>query len=327
MEKKDNKIKQFFKDLGSSIVDTRSLFKFSIYSWITPLIIIMLTISIMFLPMVISYNNLTSQDIVNDVKHIDKVLAHTLSKDFKCSVSNLELNCEEKYLPFNYTYTNEDGLEYKYSIYVNSDVSEIDFSVGTFEAPAPNENYLIFFKSTFRYRYVYRDPASKRVTEYQLTSFYDKLEGLNFEQIKQNALEYSTQEEQDKYLLEQSNEILLNGFKGLLKETIFISVVSNCGIYLLFLLVVSLLIKGNYLLKRKKGFTFSQSIKISIVASIQSLFIAIVLMLMGLDFVTALGLSLTARILYIYIKYTGSSKNITWMDDLYKLTNNERFKL
>ena len=96
---------------------------------------------------------------------------------------------------------------------------------------------------------------------------------------------------------------------------------------LLFLLIVSSLICGNYLLKRKKGFTFAQSFKIAIVASIQSIFIAVGLRIMGLDFVNALCLSLTVRILYIYIKYTGSSKNIAWIDELYAISNDERFKV
>ena len=95
----------------------------------------------------------------------------------------------------------------------------------------------------------------------------------------------------------------------------------------MFLLVVALLVKGNYLIKRKKGFKYSQSLKVAIIASMQSATIALVASLFGMDFMNILGLALTVRILYIYIKYTGSKKNTQWLDDLYKLTNDERFKI
>lgn len=327
MEKKNNKIKQYFKDLGSSIFDTNRLFKFATYSWITPLIVLILILTIMVTPSLVNYNTLKTESITSSVKHVDKVLAHTLKQDYKCSVSNQELNCQEKYLPASYTYTNEDGLEFKYNIYVNSDVTGIDFNIGTFEKPSPNENYLIFSKSAFKYRYVYRDPASKNVIEYQLESFYDNLEGLDFSKIKQNSLTYTDLAAQENYLLEQSDYILLNGLKAMMKETILVSISANAIMFVMFILIVALLIKGNYLFKRQKGFKYSQGLKIALVASMQSLLIAIVLMLMGLDFITSLGLALTARIIYIYVKYTGSNKNTKWMEDMYTLTNDERFKI
>ena len=75
--------------------------------------------------------------------------------------------------------------------------------------------------------------------------------------------------------------------------------------YLLFMLIVALLIKGNYMLKRKVGFKYSQALKIGIVSSLQSSLIALVLSLFGMDFLTVLGLAIVVRILYIYIKYQG----------------------
>lgn len=326
MENNKSKIKQYFKDLFRSIYDTTSLFKFCVYSWLTPLIILLITIAIMVTPTLISYNTLNVEDITTQLPQLDKVVADTLTRDFKCNIKDKQMHCQESYLPFESSFTGDNGVEYKYKVFVNSDVSGLKFEPGTFETPAANENYLIFFKDSFRYRFVYRDPTSKSVTEFQLSSFYDNLEGMDFSKVTQKYLSYENQQEAQNYIMNQSHTLLLEGLKALAYETMFISFVSDIGTYLLFLLIVALLIKGNYLLKRKKGFSYSQSLKLSIVASIQSILAAIVLLVFsGVDFTMGLGLALTARILYIYIRYTGSRKNTKWIEDLYVYTKDERF--
>ena len=326
MEKEKSKIKDYFKELLKSIYDTGSLFKFAIYSWLTPLIILIITIAILVTPTLVAYNTLDVASIESQIPQIDNVLADTLSRDFKCSISDKKLACDEKYLPFDSTFTGENGVNYTYKVFVNSDVSGLTFAPGTFENPAANENYLIFFESSFRYRYVYRDPTSKSVIEYQLSSFYDNLDGVDFSKISQTYHSYEDEQAGKEYLLTQSHNILLEGVKALAYETMFISFVSDIGTYLLFLLIVALLIKGNYLLKRKKGFSYSQSLKIAIVSSIQSILASLILVLFaGVEFITALGLTITARVLYIYIRYTGSRKNTKWIEDLYAYTKDERF--
>lgn len=326
MEKEKRNIKDYFKNLFKSIYDTTSLFKFSVYSWLTPLIILIITIAILIMPTIVAYNTLEVSSITEQIPQIDHVLADTLSRDFKCSIKDKKLNCEEKYLPFDVPVTGKNGVTHTYKVFVNSNVSGLTFAPGTFDIPAANENYLIFFEGSFRYRFVHRDPASKSVVEYQLSSFYDNLDGVDFSNISQTYKTYTNAEEGKAYLLDQSHNILLEGVKALAYETMFISFVSDIGTYLLFLLIVALLIKGTYLLKRKKGFSYSQSLKISIVSSLQSILAALILVVFaGVEFVTALGLALTARILYIYIRYTGSRKNTKWIEDLYAYTKDERF--
>jgi hypothetical protein len=95
--------------------------------------------------------------------------------------------------------------------------------------------------------------------------------------------------------------------------------------YGIFILIIALLIKGNYLLKRSKGLKYSQCLKISLVSSLQSALISLVLSLFGISFTTVFGLLLAVRVIYIYIRYTGSKKNVEWLEDLY--TKDERFKV
>ena len=321
--------KQYFKDLLSSITSTASLFKFCVYSWLTPLIILILTLSIMIIPSFVSYNTLQAEDITENTKYVDKILMNVLSSNIDCSVTNGALSCNQDYAPFTSTYTLEtkDGdIEYTYKVFIKNNVSDVDFSVGTFETPKENENYLIFFEKSFQYRYVYREPITKTVMEYGYDSSYEKLEGLSFSQIYNNYSNIENADEANQYLQTQANDIILKGFKVVAFNFIYVSILSSAGMYLLFLLIVALLIKGNTMLKKKQGFTYSQALKIAIVSSLQSLLLALLVMLMGSNFMNALGLTLTGRTLYIYIKYTGSKKNTQWSDDLYEYTKDERFK-
>jgi hypothetical protein len=190
---------------------------------------------------------------------------------------------------------------------------------------SPTDNYIVFTKESFLYRYAHRDPVTTTVTEYTLQSFYDNLNGFDFNKVAQ---EYNSKEdptEAQNYLASQAETLIVEGYRAVLKESIIILLTTNIGSYLLFVLVASLLIKGLYLFKKNKGFTLSQAVKISLVGSLQSIIAALVLMAFGLQFSNALGLALFVRIIYIYIKYTGSRRNTQWIDDLYAEFEDERF--
>ena len=79
------------------------------------------------------------------------------------------------------------------------------------------------------------------------------------------------------------------------------------------------------MLKRTKGFKYTQAFKIGMVSSIQPALIALLFSLMGMSFMNIFGLALTVRILYIYIRYTGSRKNTAWIEEIYSYTKDERF--
>lgn len=324
--KKSNKIKEFFKDLLTSIYKTSSLFKFAIYKWVTPFIVFVIVATVMCLPTLISYNRLSAEFITSNVSYSDKVLSHILSQDIKCSINDSKLVCDENY-SYNelYEFTNGNGDTIKYKIYINTNISDVDFSVGEFGQHGDNDNYFVFFQESFRYRYTYHNPRTEKVEQNEALGAYTNLNNLDFHQIYLSSLQA---ENQDEYLINVSNNIILEGYKVLAYEAMTITIITHIGMYLCFMAVVSLLMKGNYLLSRNKGFKFTQALKISIISSIQSLLIALILWLVaGFNLTNAFGLALTIRSMYIYIKYTASRKNISWLDDMYKLTNDERFKV
>lgn len=324
---KKEKLKKYFKDLVYSLFDTKSLFEFHRYNWVTPIIVLLLTVIIMLAPSLIVYSTLSLDDITNKTLYLDNAIADTLSKGFDCAIKDNKLSCAKSYDYFDSSYTNDNDITTTYRVYVNTNVSGINFNIESYDVVSPTDNYIVFFENTFVYRYTQRDPITKTYTEYKLTSFYDNLNGLDFNQIYQTYTQISDKEQAHNYLMKQAETIIVDGYKAVASEAVLIALGTNIGSYLLFILVASLLIKGNYLFKRKLGFTLPQSIKIASVSSIQSLLIACVLALLGLDFNNALGLAIFARILYIYIRYTGSRKNTQWIDDIYQKYHDERFNI
>lgn len=321
---KKNKIKNLFVNLGLSIVKTKNLLRFAFHHWITPFIALVLISLLMIVPSIISYNNLRSENITNNVLYLDTAISKTLNDDIKCHVKDAKLVCDEN---FSYdklhTFENKNQDTIKYKVYVNTNVSNVSFTIGKFGEHFDTDNYIIFFETYFTYRYTYHDPKTETVNQSILYGSYDFLEGVDFSKIYSESL---TKENPEQYLLDKANFIILDGYKGLAKEMVFTTSVSNIAMYLLFLAVISLLFKGNYLLK-KQSFKYTQCFKISIIASIQSVLIALVFMLFGFNFINVLGFALSIRAIYIYIKYTGSRKNTSWIEEIYEETKNERFNL
>ena len=321
------KTKKYFKDLVFSLFDTNYLFKFHHYNWLTPVIILVIIIAIIVSPIIIVYSTLSVDDVTSEALYVDKAMADILTHEFDCSISNNKLTCAKEYDYYDYSYTDEKGLVTSYRIYMNTNMENVKLNIENYDVVLPSDNYIYFGKEAFSYRYTQRDPITKTVTPRQLTSFYDNLNGFNFKEAHQTYLSKTDSDEANNYLMQQANHLIVNGYKAVAYETIFITIITQVFPYLLFILVAALLIKGNYLLKKKKGFTYSQSLKISIVSSLQSLIIALGLRLMGMDFMTSLGLAITCRILYIYFKYTGSRRNTQWIDNIYQEYKNERFNI
>ena len=321
------KIKTFFKDLLYSIVDTKYLFKFHKYNWATPLVVLFITVAIMLVPILIVYSTLSIDDITTNVVHLEKAIANTLISDYDCSINGDKLTCAEPYTYYDYSYTDDKGITTTYRVYVNTSLEGINFNVEGYDTVAPTDNFIVFTEEVFQFRYTYRDPINKQVHQYKLECSYENLNGVSFKDIKQNYLSKANDTEAQTYIIQEAENFILEGYKAMAKEKIFVTLTTDIGAYLLFIVVASILIKGTYLLKRNKGFTLSQSMKITFVASIQSLIIATSGMFMGLDFVNVLSLTIFVRILYIYIKYTGSRKNTQWIDDLYKEYKDERFNV
>ena len=322
---KKEKIKTYLHDLLFCTFNTKSLFKFAIYSWITPLVVFILVCAAISLPPVISYNRLTSESVTSNVLYLDKIMAHVLSTDVKCHVEDKRFLCDEGYSYEEiYEFKNSNNDTIKYKIVINKSISDMKFDLGEYGTHYDSDNYLVFFETTFAFRYALHDIKTEKVKATTLYAFYDNMEGWNLSDIYTQSL---TQENPESYLLAKSNEMILGGYKALLKEQIYTSLVADIGMYVVLILIIGLLIKGNLMFKRKKGFKYSQSLKIGLVASLQSMIIAFVLSLFGMNFMALFGLILVARIIYIYIRYTGSRKHLEWLNDLYVLTNDDRFKV
>ena len=322
--KSESKMKIYFKDLLFSLFKTKKLFKFAFYKWITPIVIFILVSTIIVLPSIISYNKLTITSINSNILYIDEVMAHVLDSDIKCSINEKGLTCEEGYtFDEEYHFYNDNNDEIIYRIIINKDITDIDFKTGAFGEHFKTDNYLIFFPTTFSYRYTYHNPKTKTVEVSSGYGLYDELNGFDFAKVYQESL---AKEDSQAYLLNEGADFILKGYKAFAHETAFMGAVINIGLYLVFCLVIALLIKGNYLIRKGKGFKYRQALKIAIVASLQSALLALIVSLLGFSFMNMFGLLLVIRVLYIYFKYTGRNKT-EWLQEIYKETGDERFNV
>ena len=114
------KTKTYFKNLAYSLFDTRYLFKFYKYNWITPICILLITIVIMLAPTLIVYSNLSLEDITTKTVHLEDAIQTTLSKGFDCSIKDNKLHCAKEYDYFDYSYTDEKDITTTYRIFVKA---------------------------------------------------------------------------------------------------------------------------------------------------------------------------------------------------------------
>lgn len=331
---KMNKFVNFWKELGRSLISTEYLFKFGIKHWITPLIVFLSITTLIVIPPYLQNNNLSGDEVLmyTGVYYADDALSYALSLDVKCKVVDNRLSCDDGYklVEKQMQFENKHGKKIEYDIFINADadIAALDdqayFKIEKY--PDDGDNYIALYKESFIMRYVYRNDDTGAYSVYKTFGFYTELNGLDLHQVYTEAMSLEETAKIEKFN-SVSDEIIAKGFKAANAENNFIKLASNLFSYLLLIAIASVLIKGNYLLNRHKGFKYSQCIKVTIIASIQSYIIGFIFSLFRFDLVNVFGLALTFRTIYIWFRYTSSRKNTQWLQNLYKLTNDERFKL
>lgn len=332
---KKEKTIEYLKDLGMSTINTNYLFKFAIRHWITPLIAFIIVTACLIVPPYLRNNNKTGDQIINQsgILYSDMALSYALSTDVKCKISNAGiLECDEgyKYIEAHKEFENDYGKKIYYDIYINAkdDITLLDeqehFKVESYSDPG--DNYIALYEESFIIRYVYRNSDTGNYSIFKVYGFYTELSGLN---LHDKFIEASTLEESEaKAKFDNlADEIIAKGYNAAYAEVQFIQLTSNLFSYLLLIGIASLLIKGNYLLNRKKGFKYTQCIKITIMSSCMALPVAFILSLFRFDLVTMFGLIITFRTLYIWLRYTSSRKNTDWLKELYEYSKDERFNI
>ena len=332
---KKEKIIEYLRDLGMCTVSTKHLFKFAVRHWITPLIAFIIVTACLIVPPYLRNNNKTGDEVISQsgVLYSDMALSYALSTDVKCKISAVGiLECEEgyKFIESHKEFENDFGKKIYYDIYINAadDITLLDeqehFKVESYSDPG--DNYVALYNESFIIRYVHRNSDTGTYSIFKIYGFYKELTNLNLHDkfLEANAL---SENEKSTKFNELADDIIAKGYKAANAEIQFIQLTSNLFSYLLLIGIASLLIKGNYLLNRKKGFKYTQCVKITIMSSCVALPIAMILNLFKFDLVTIFGLIITFRTLYIWLRYTSSRKNTDWLKELYEYSKDERFNI
>lgn len=334
------KVIEYLKDLGLCTINTKNLFKFAVRHWITPLIAFILVTTCLVLPPYLQNTNKTGDEVITQsgVLYSDVALSYALSTDVKCKISNKgQLECDEGYKFVEshkeFLVDKDKGVKTYYDIYINADedITALDenehFKVESYSDPG--DNYIALYKNLFIIRYVYRtsdNAGNASYSIYKIYGAYTELVGLDLHAKYNEASTLEQAAAQTKFD-ELADHIISKGYKAAYAEEQFAQLASNLFSYLLLIAIASLLIKGNYLLNRKKGFKYSQCIKITIMSSCMALPIATILNFFKFDLVTMFGLIITFRTLYIWLRYTSSRKNTEWLNELYEYSKDERFNI
>jgi len=308
--------KENCKSLFKSCIDTRVLFERRKNSFLIPLLIFVLSIMMMCLPnFLLSYTS-NNETLLQKLPGADVALETLFTSSIDCKVENEKLVCAEEQEPILVVV----GSDIKYTIIANQDTISTDTNV-VFGNPKDSDNLVMLLEDFVRIRYVQHDYVNEKVEKYEIVGYYSKLEGFDFKKISSELS--SNPDLLDETIVDFVGKV----HKSTLAVSLYTNFISAITSYTLFVLVTSLMIKSATLFKRKKGFTFYESLKISLTSSLTSLLISSVLLLLfGLNFSTIFGLIYLGRIVYIYIRYFFSSKNNIYKE-LYSSTGEERFKL
>lgn len=311
-EKFLNNIKSLFK----SITNNRILFDRRKNSFLSPLIIFILTICMMILPTYFSNMNTKSNDIVKNFPEISAPMEKLLTSSLDCSVKDKILVCNENAEQINIVI----GEDIKYTLVVN----QSSFSANTaveYSNPKDTDNLIILLKQYIKIRYIQRDYVKEEIVSYEIIGDYSELEGFNFKQVSEKL------KSNPDLLQNEVNNFVHKAYISTLDTQLIVNLSSSLLSFLLLVLVSSLILKWPTLIRRKKGFKFRECLKIAITSSLPALLIGVLLFFsLGMEFALPYGIIYIVRVLYIYFKYIISSKNNIFKQ-LYEETNEERFKI
>lgn len=256
-----------------------------------------------------------SKDIFKQFPDIEVPLETLLTSDLNCKIESKNFTCEN---------LNQDmivvGDKIKYTIFINYDNSAIDASVDL-KNPKDSDNYILLLKNYIKIRYVERDFINEKVNKNEFIGDYSKLENYDFKEISSDI-------KQNPSILEsEMSDFVMKAYKSTLSSNFKVSLYYAFLPYLIFVLITAFMLKSPSLFKRKKGFKFSECLKISLTSSLPALIIGFFATLFfNINASLIIGLIYMARISYVYIRYMFSNKNNIFVE-LYKTTGEERFKL
>lgn len=310
-----NKLKENCKSLFKSCIDTKTLFERRKNSFIIPIVIFVLSVATMCVPSFVRSLMVDSKDIYKQFPDIKVPLETLLTSDLNCKIENKNFTCEN---------LNQDmivvGDKIKYTIFINYDNSAIDASVDL-KNPKDSDNYILLLKNYIKIRYVERDFINEKVNKNEFIGDYSKLEGYDLKEVSNDI-------KQDPSILEsEMSDFVMKAYKSTLSSNFKVSLYYAFLPYFIFVLITAFMLKSPSLFKRKKGFKFSECLKISLTSSLPALIIGFfATLLFNINASLVIGLIYMVRVSYIYIRYMFSNKNNIF-DELYKTTGEERFKL
>lgn len=314
----ENKFLTNMKSLLKSFISNKELFKRRTYSIIIPLIFLIMTCATLCLPSYFSSKQIKMETISKNFPSVEKAMEELLTSGLKCKVNNATLVCDEDSISINKVIPTDPENNIKYTIIANQKSIALDTTVDQ-NKYKETDNMIIFLNSYIRIRYVIRDYVNP-VEINEILGDYSRFEGLDFEQLCIELLENNDTKE------EKVNKFILDTYKSTLETQLFITSVSSFISFMLLVLVSCLMLKGQYLFKRKKGFKFSDCLKISLTTTLPALIISLLVSLLSsVDFATVFGLLFVGRIVFIYLKYIFPKNNI--FIKLYEETKDERFNL
>ena len=308
--------KENCKSIAKSCVNNVVLIERRKNSFLIPLIIFILCVFMMSVPSFLYNNSMTSTKVLNQFPKIEEPLTTVLTSSWDCEVVDQSLVCSEEQEAISLVI----GDNVKYTIIANQKTISQDTTVST-EIPKDTDNLIMFLDNYIRIRYIERDYINNSIQKNEIIGDYSTLEGFSFKEIAQKI------DENPEILSNEINSFINKVHKSTLDARLLSDIINALISFALLVIVTSFMLKSPTLFRRKKGFKFSECLKISLTSAIPAFLFGILsFLLLGIDFAVAMGFVYLIRIVFIYIKYFFSNKN-NFYTKLYESTGEERFKL
>ena len=308
------KFKSNIKILAKSTYSNKALFERRKNSFIVPIIIFLLVIFMLCVPSYILARKVKSSNIIKNFPEIYAPMESLLTRNLDCHVINKLLVCDENAEKVNILV----GDSIKYTVIANNPTISIDTNV-VYENPKDTDNIILLLSKYIKIRYSQRDYVNGKVNTYEIIGDYSDFEGYDFKDISQKIANNPS------ILNSEIESFVHTTYLSTLDTKLLVNISSLLVSFIMLILVTSLILKGPYLFRRKKGFKFSECLKISLTSSLPALLLGIIVyFLTGMDFANAFGIIFMVRIVFIYFKYIFSTKNNIYKS-LYAETKEERF--
>lgn len=306
------------KSVGSSM-DLFRLRKKKFYVVIIAFIFIVIVAT---LPAYINYTSQTGQNLMSKYVGLENSMNELFlnpANNIDCKIENKILVCEnDESLKFVHQVIN-DGVTYTVLVNPSSEELEQLKEEPAWNTPSNYDNYVSFTKEGLTVRYVQNKSLNTRtVDSIYLIGGYGKLDGFDFGVIQTEIQAVSDQTIRVKAasfysstIVKQVN-ITVNQVIFLYQFiTVFISIFA-------FIFISAIILKGNNLFNKGKGFKFKETFKIAVFASFQPLAVSLLVgLLFKIEFTLIFSISYLVRIVYLYFKFL-TNKNTTLFDDVAK---------